>query len=105
MGMITKPKKIAKTIIVDVSRQTEGGNEQGGKILMYDSSEKCYYETTVEFVASVIMRQVREYEEKLDAKFDEFAKNIDEQQRHFIADTAKTNQAIINLVRGGTKDD
>lgn len=73
-----------------------------GVCLLYDPTRKCYYRTTLENIAMVTTKRMRKEMAALESKFDELSAKLKSEQASFISDIAKTNQAIIELVKGGT---
>ena len=105
--MAIRNRKISKVVEVDSFR--ERGLGEKGSVLLFDESIGAYYVTTLPEILSYVLAKQKEDLIKLRAEFEALKKSQQEQmagmqaeQKKFIAETAKVNQTIINLVKGET---
>lgn len=81
-------------------------DETKTKVLLYNRSEDCYYETTIEAICSSLIRRI-------DARLGEVEQTVSELKRdcesrmaemerdqsEFIKDSAEVNKALIEMVK------
>lgn len=101
-------KVLRKTISIDSSRSVPG-NDKSGIVLLYDEKRGCYYETSIASISSAFIAELRrteaEWREKYERlseetteKYRALEKELRDQQKQFISDTANATDKLIKLV-------
>lgn len=111
--MSVKPK--IDIVRIPISREKPLGEGDDGIILLYDESKQCYYRATMSHVLNCVMRKQTKFEQEQTTKYtalerelmarcDALERKLTAQQNKFIADTAKMNESIIELVKKSLGD-
>ena len=72
---------------------------KSGQVLLYDTANKCYYETSL---ASILARVDAKYEKSIESIKTALAEAVAElkaQQSKFIEDSAKMNDTILHIAK------
>lgn len=92
-----KVRKTAVTIAMDENRRVSGDKKD--VVLLFDEGSKCYYEASLSKIISRIRVQYEEEAEALRRKVDQAIAEMKEEQRKFIEDTSKMNEAMLNVIK------
>ena len=92
-----KVNKIAVTIAMDANRMMSGDKKDA--ILLFDEGGQCYYETSLSQIISRIRVHYEEEARALRQKLDEAIAELKEEQRKFIEDSSKMNEAMLNVIK------
>ena len=92
-----KVRKTAVTIAMDENRRVSGDKKD--VILLFDEGSQCYYEASLSKIISRIRVQYEEEAQAIRQKLDVAIAEMKEEQRKFIEDTSKMNEAMLNVIK------
>lgn len=99
---MNKAKRFSQaTITVDNSMRTP--DDGSAPILLYDGINDVYYRTTVKHVIMIALQESRAELAKMNERMNNFETSMNRKVNEFIADTVRSNEAIINLVKADKK--
>lgn len=88
---------------VDTSRNVLDKSQ--GAVLLFDPDELCYYEVAIKDLIHSISDELDARYSAKEAELDAKIKALEEKQEKFIADIAKANASVIDLVEKTITED